>query len=60
MIGGILQVNGLPEFLANMNEAAGDFNAELEGLAALAEAAMEVKGATIIVENEATGEGERD
>ena len=59
VIGGILQVNGLPEFLANMNEAAGDFNAELEGLAALAEAAMEVKGATIIVENEATGEGER-
>ena len=59
VIGGILQVNGLPEFLANMNEAAGDFNAELEGLAALAEAAMEVKGATIIVENEATAEGER-
>jgi hypothetical protein len=60
VIGGILQVNGLSEFLANMNEAAGDFNAELEGLAALAEAAMEVKGATIIVENEATaGEGER-
>ena len=59
MIGGILQVNGLPEFLTNMNEAAGDFNAELEGLAALAEAAMETKGATIIVENEATAEGER-
>ena len=59
VIGGILEANGLPEFLANMNEAAGDFNAELEGLAALAEAAMEVKGATIIVENEDTGEGER-
>ena len=49
-----MQVSGLPEFLANMNEAAGDFNAELEGLTALAEAAMEVKGASIITENDET------
>jgi hypothetical protein len=60
IIGGILQVNGLPEFLANMNEAAGDFNAELEGLAALAEAAMKVTGAAVITKDEADdGEGER-
>ena len=53
VIGGILQVNGLPEFLANMNEAAGDFNAELEGLAALAEAATEVSGAVVYVDDAA-------
>jgi hypothetical protein len=40
IIGGILEVNGLPDFLGNLDEAAGDFDTELDELAALAEAAV--------------------
>ena len=40
VIGGILQANGLPEFLTNLDEAAGEFNTQLDELAALAEAAV--------------------
>jgi hypothetical protein len=38
VVGGILQVAGLPEFLANLDEAAAAFNQALDQLAALAEA----------------------
>ena len=40
IIGGILRANGLPEFLANMEESSAEFNAELDELAALAETAV--------------------
>ena len=38
VVGGILQTAGLPEFLANLDEAAAAFNQALDQLAALAEA----------------------
>ena len=38
VVGGILQVAGLPEFLENLDEAAAAFNQALDQLAALAEA----------------------
>ena len=41
-IGGILDANGLPGFLANVNDAAIEFNSSLDGLAAIAEAAMQM------------------
>jgi hypothetical protein len=60
IIGGILQANGLPEFLANLNEAAGDFNADLDDLASLAEAALATHGSAAVVEPGEGGEaGER-
>ena len=37
VVGGVLQSAGLPEFLANLDEAAATFNAALDELAALAE-----------------------
>jgi hypothetical protein len=40
LIGGVLEANGLPEFLDNLAEAASEFNTELDMLAALAEVAM--------------------
>lgn len=40
VIGGILDANGLVEFLDNVGEAASEFNTALETLAALAEAAL--------------------
>jgi hypothetical protein len=51
VVGGILQANGLPEFLTNLDEAAGEFNTELDELAALAEAAIGLKHPTVIVTN---------
>jgi len=42
VLGGILEANGLPEFLTNLDEAAGEFNTELDEMAALAEAAIDV------------------
>jgi hypothetical protein len=36
-IGGILEANGLPEFLTNLQQAANEFNTELDDLGALAE-----------------------
>jgi hypothetical protein len=44
VVGGILEAAGLPEFLANANEAAASFNAALDELAALAEAVVEGGG----------------
>jgi hypothetical protein len=40
VIGGILETAGLPEVLANVDEAAAHFNSALDELAALAEAAV--------------------
>ena len=40
IIGGILQANHLPEFLVNLDDAAVEFNASLDGLVALAEEAI--------------------
>lgn len=40
IIGGILEVNGFPDFLANYEEASGTFNAELEDLSVLIEAVL--------------------
>lgn len=40
IVGGILLANGFPEFLANLDESAAEFNTELDDLAALAEAAI--------------------
>jgi hypothetical protein len=37
VVGGVLEANGFPEFLQNQQEAAAEFNAELEQLAAIAE-----------------------
>ena len=39
-VGGILHANGLSEFLENLDEAAAEFNTELDALAALAEATI--------------------
>lgn len=47
VIGGILQANGLPEFLSNLSEAAGEFSTALDELAAMAEAAIAVTGTAI-------------
>ncbi len=43
-IGGILEVAGFPEFLENAAEAAASFNANLDALAALAEAVVKYDG----------------
>lgn len=40
VVGGVLNAAGFPEFLANAEEAAAAFNAQLEDLAALAEAVV--------------------
>jgi len=50
VVGGILQANGLPEFLSNLDESTAEFNTELDELAALAEAAIssDTSGAFII------------
>ena len=48
IIGGILQANGLPEFLTNLDEAAGEFNTQLDELAALAEAAVSLNQAVVV------------
>jgi len=40
LIGGILLANGFPDFLANYEEASGEFNADLDDLAVLAAAAL--------------------
>lgn len=40
IIGGILDANHLPEFLVNLDDAAVEFNASLDGLVALAEEAI--------------------
>lgn len=42
-IGGILEANGLPEFLTNLQQAANDFNTELDEVGALAEACLKAK-----------------
>lgn len=44
VIGGILATAGLSEFLANVGDAAASFNSELDELAALAEAVIELGG----------------
>lgn len=44
VIGGILEVNGLTGFLANLDEAASTFNTALDELAALAEAVFAMRG----------------
>ncbi len=49
LIGGILQVAGLPEFLDNLDEAAASFNSALDELSALAEAAVADEGRRAIV-----------
>jgi len=43
-VGGILRECGFPEFLTNMREAAGEFSAELDDLAALAEVVVRRDG----------------
>lgn len=52
IIGGILETAGLPEFLENATAAAATFNTELEELAALAEAAIELGGPYIEVHDD--------
>lgn len=52
IIGGILQANGLPEFLTNLDEAAGEFNTQLDELAAMAEAAVTLNQAVVLVTNQ--------
>jgi hypothetical protein len=47
IIGGILAVAGLPEFLGNLDEAAASFNLALDELSALAEAAYAEGGRAI-------------
>ena len=56
-VGGILQVAGLPEFLANLEEAAASFNAQFEELAALAEAAVAGHPAAVLNVNTQTNQG---
>jgi hypothetical protein len=48
VVGGILEVAGLTEFLANLDEAAASFNQSLDELAALAEAAAAEEGGPVI------------
>lgn len=48
VIGGILDRAGLPEFLANVDEAAATFNTVLDELAALAEAAVAAQGQFVV------------
>ena len=45
VVGGVLEVAGLPEFLANAPVAAATFNSELDSLAALVEAILEEESA---------------
>jgi hypothetical protein len=52
LIGGILQANSLPEFLTNLDEAAGEFNSQLDELSALAEAAVELNQAVVFINND--------
>ena len=51
IVGGILEANGIPEFLANRDEAAAEFNIVFEQLSALAEAAIALGGPIIEVDN---------
>jgi hypothetical protein len=56
-VGGIMGVNGLPEFLGNLDEAAAEFNSALDELAALAETVIGANDDGMIV----TGQpGEED
>jgi hypothetical protein len=48
LIGGILEANGFDGFLTNYEEAAQSFNAELEELTALAEAALAASGGPVV------------
>ena len=48
LIGGILEANGFDGFLTNYEEAAQSFNAELEELTALAEAALAAAGGPVV------------
>ncbi|MBP3957795.1 hypothetical protein J8F10_21290 [Gemmata sp. G18] len=51
IIGGILEVNEFPDFLANYEEASGTFNAELEDLTLLIEAVLaQPEGPFVVVE----------
>ena len=52
VVGGILEANGLPEFLANRDEAAAEFNVALDELALLAEAVVRGKGPVVYVNND--------
>jgi hypothetical protein len=58
IIGGTLEVAGLPEFLANASDAAACFNTELDELAALAEAVIEAEGGPYIVFHDDADEGD--
>lgn len=49
LVGGILKVAGLPEFLGNASEAAASFNDRLVDLAALAEAVVAQGGPYTVV-----------
>jgi hypothetical protein len=47
-IGGVMCVNGFPEFLTNLDTAAAEFNTALDMLAALAEAAVSSKSKAVV------------
>ena len=49
VIGGILEVNGLPGFLDNVDDASDEFSTELEELAGLAEAAVVLDSPMVVV-----------
>lgn len=52
IIGGILASNGITGFLSNIEEASAEFNSELDGLTALAEAAVRTHSAAVQVMGE--------
>jgi hypothetical protein len=54
--GGVLNVNGFPEFLTNQDDAASQFNTGLDELAALAEAAVSEGGDFIQTHHREEGE----
>lgn len=49
LIGGILKVNGVPDFLANYEVASGAFNSELEDLTVLAETVVALPNGPFII-----------
>ena len=51
-IGGIMEANGLPEFLTNLASAAAEFNTALDALAALAEVAIVSKSEAVTFLNQ--------
>jgi hypothetical protein len=59
IIGGIMTINGFPEFLTNLDTAAADFNTALDMLAALAEAAISAKSNVIVYLNQETESSEQ-